>query len=155
CARHSQRRAAMARPLRHVPTEQHDLSGSSREDSSNQIEQSRLAGAVGPDDRLALAGHDRKRDAAHRAQSAKAFGQAPQLEGGRVAVRLHLSSLADCNEAAGAHARPGQPKSLITEFTGREVAAVDRRLEELLLIELAELVDVRVGLDDGIPELLL
>src|SRR5262249_40461217 len=61
---------------------------------------------------------------------------------------------ADCNEAAGARARPGQPKSLIAEFTGWEVAAVDRRLEELLLVELAELVDVRVGLDDGIPELL-
>src|SRR5262249_54687607 len=58
-------------------------------------------------------------------------------------------------KAAGApRAGPGR-QALIAVFAGREVAAVDRRLEELVLVELPELGDVRIGLDDGIPELLL
>src|SRR5262249_58538994 len=65
-SRHSKRRAPMARPLGHVLTEQHDLSGGGRENSGNQIEQGRLAGAVRSDDRLALAGHDLERDVPHR-----------------------------------------------------------------------------------------
>src|SRR4030095_14881925 len=55
----------------------------------------------------------------------------------------------------GCATAPRPMGALIAEFAGREVAAVDRRLEELLLFELPELVDVRIGLDDGVPELVL
>src|SRR6266545_4476556 len=58
-------------------------------------------------------------------------------------------------EEAGAATAPRPMGALIAEFAGREVAAVDRRLEELLLVELPELVDVRIGLNDGVPELVL
>src|SRR5262249_5671910 len=50
---------------------------------------------------------------------------------------------------------PASGGLLFAEFTRRIVAAVHRRLEELVLLELPELIDVRVGLDDRIPELLL
>src|SRR5262249_4851296 len=50
---------------------------------------------------------------------------------------------------------PPSSAPLITEFAGREVAAVDRLLEELVFVELSELADVRIGLDDGVPKLLL
>src|SRR6516162_7180597 len=65
-------------------------------------------------------------------------------------------SLPIASEATGA--RETEPRSmamLVAEFAGRVVSAVDRRLEELLLVELPELGDVRVSLDDGVPELLL
>src|ERR1041384_6864836 len=42
---------------------------------------------------------------------------------------------------------------LVAELAGRIIAAVDRRCQELGLLELAELIDVRIGLDDGVPEL--
>src|SRR5262244_600559 len=65
-------------------------------------------------------------------------------------------SLPIASEATGALAMEPRPTAaLIAVFAGREVAAVDRRLEELVLVELPELGDVRIGLDDGIPELLL
>src|SRR5262249_42932857 len=43
----------------------------------------------------------------------------------------------------------------LAELTRREVAAVDRLLEELGLAVLPELTDVRVGLDDRVPQLVL
>src|SRR5215471_16392186 len=43
----------------------------------------------------------------------------------------------------GRRGRPGR-QALIAEFAGREVATVDRRLEELVLVELPELGDVRI-----------
>src|SRR6516164_3741637 len=59
-------------------------------------------------------------------------------------------------EATGALAMEPRPTAaLIAEFAGREVPAVDRLLEELVLAELPELADVRIGLDDGVPKLLL
>src|SRR5262245_11664572 len=65
-------------------------------------------------------------------------------------------SLPSASEATGAPEMEPRPMAaLIAEFAGRVVAAVDRRLEELLLVELPELGDVRIGLDDGVPELLL
>src|SRR5262252_4399472 len=65
-------------------------------------------------------------------------------------------SLPSASEATGApETEPRPMAALVAEFAGREVAAVDRRLEELLLVELPELVDVRISLDDGVPELLL
>src|SRR5215469_9766023 len=65
-------------------------------------------------------------------------------------------SLPIASEAAGARETEPRPTAtLVAEFAGRVVAAVDRRLEELLLVELPELADVRIGLDDGVPELLL
>src|SRR3954471_3790731 len=45
--------------------------------------------------------------------------------------------------------------ALFAELAGRKVATVDGLLEELGLAELSELTDVRIGLDDGVPELLL
>src|SRR5579872_6996371 len=44
---------------------------------------------------------------------------------------------------------------LLAVFAGREVAAVDRLLEELLLLVLPELADRRIGLDHRVPELVL
>src|SRR5262245_52246399 len=59
-------------------------------------------------------------------------------------------------EATGALAmEPRRTAALIAEFAGRKVPAVDRRLEELVLVELPELADVRIGLDDGVQKLLL
>jgi len=89
----------MARPLGHVLTKQHDLSGGRRENSGDQIEQGRLAGAVRSDDGLAIAGHDLERDVAHGAQAAEALRECPELENGLAAVRVrvgvHLGFLAD------------------------------------------------------------
>ena len=89
----------MARPLGHVLAEQHDLSGGGRENSGDQIEQGRLAGAVRSDDGLAVAGHDLERDVAHGAQAAEALRECPELENrlaaGRVRVGVHLGFLAD------------------------------------------------------------
>src|SRR5436190_22441541 len=45
--------------------------------------------------------------------------------------------------------------ALFAVFAGRIVAAIDRGLEELVLIELPELADSRIGLDDRVPELRL
>src|SRR6266550_3217293 len=45
--------------------------------------------------------------------------------------------------------------ALFAELAGRKVATVDRLLEELGFAELSELTDVRIGLDDRVPELLL
>src|SRR5262249_15969691 len=56
---------------------------------------------------------------------------------------------------AGAPRTPRLSIALIAELAGRKVAAVDRRLEKLVLVELAELADVGIGLDDRIPKLLL
>src|SRR5215469_9456731 len=64
-------------------------------------------------------------------------------------------SLPIANERPGPETEPRPMTALVAEFAGREVAAVDRRLEELLLVELPELGDVRISLDDGVPELLL
>src|SRR5262249_38327628 len=58
-------------------------------------------------------------------------------------------------KAAGAPRVGPDRQALIAVFAGREVAAVDRCLEELVLVELPELGDVRIGLDDGVPELVL
>src|SRR5262249_54068482 len=157
---HSERRAPMARPLGHVLTEQHDLSGGGRKNSGDQIEQRRLAGAVRSDDRLAVAGHDLERDVAHGAQAAEALRERPELENRLAAVRvrvgIHLGFPAIASERTGAPATEPRPTTtLIAEFAGREVPAVDRRLEELLLVELPELADVRIGLDDRVPKLFL
>src|SRR5438105_11011841 len=65
-------------------------------------------------------------------------------------------SLPIASEATGApETEPRPTAALVAEFAGREVAAVDRRLEEFLLVELPELADVRISLDDGVPKLLL
>src|SRR4051812_23410771 len=45
--------------------------------------------------------------------------------------------------------------ALLAELTGREILAVNRLLQEGLLAVGPELADVRVGLDDGVPELFL
>src|SRR5690242_1543920 len=45
--------------------------------------------------------------------------------------------------------------TLLAELAGRIVAAVHRRLQELVLLELTELADVRISLDDRVPELFL
>src|SRR5437588_10695344 len=50
---------------------------------------------------------------------------------------------------------PAMTMVLFAEFARREIAAVDRLLEERLLAVLPELADVRVGLDHGVPQLLL
>ena len=77
---HSERGTPMAGPGGDVLPEQQHLPRRGREDPGDQVEQRRLAGAVGTDDRLAFAGHDRKRDAAHGAQPAKALRQVSELE---------------------------------------------------------------------------
>src|SRR5215467_1782072 len=65
-------------------------------------------------------------------------------------------SLPIASEATGApETEPRPMAALVAEFAGREVAAVDRRLEELVFAELPELADVRISLDDGVPKLLL
>src|SRR5262245_11789862 len=65
-------------------------------------------------------------------------------------------SLPIASERTGAPATEPRPAAaLVAEFAGREVPAVDRRLEELVLFELPELADVRISLDDGVPKLLL
>src|SRR5262245_4851829 len=55
----------------------------------------------------------------------------------------------------GSWRNPSSIATLIAELAGRVVAAVDGRLQELVLVELTELSDIRVGLDDGVPELIL
>jgi len=57
-------------------------------------------------------------------------------------------------ESRGSGSEP-RSWSFFAELAGRIVAAVDGRRQELSLLELAELVDVRIGLDDRIPELLV
>src|SRR5205085_7830098 len=64
-------------------------------------------------------------------------------------------SLASGNKEPGRANAPRADRRLIAEFAGREVTAVDGRLEELLLVELPELGDVWIGLDHRIPELFL
>src|SRR5262245_52909808 len=44
---------------------------------------------------------------------------------------------------------------LFAELTGRIIATVNGSLQELVLLELAELIDVRIGLDDDVPEFVL
>src|SRR5262249_52311446 len=44
---------------------------------------------------------------------------------------------------------------LFAELAGRIIPAVDGSLQKLVLLELAELIDVRIGLDDDVPELFL
>src|SRR5262249_21215707 len=65
-------------------------------------------------------------------------------------------SLPIASEATGAHETEPRPMAvLVAEFAGRVVSAVDRRLEELLLVELPELVDVRIGPDGGVSGVIL
>src|SRR5215831_13040043 len=66
-----------------------------------------------------------------------------------------LPSVSQRTEAGAPQTEPRLTIALIAEFAGRKVAAVNRGLEELLFVELAELADVRIGLDDRIPKLLL
>src|SRR5262245_9726040 len=75
----------------------------------------------------------------------------------RASVVTSVSApIARGGEAAGAPDAELRPTvALVAELAGWIVAVIDRRLEELVLVELSELADVRVGLDDGVPELLL
>ena len=130
-----------------------------RKYAGDQVEQRGLAGAVRPDDRLAVAGHDLERDAAHGMKAAEALRQPFQLKDRRLAVGwrvgAHVGFLC-VKEGTGASMRsPGPLIMLVAELAGRIVAAVDRRRQELVLLELPELIDVRIGLDDGVPELFL
>src|SRR5262249_2180490 len=51
--------------------------------------------------------------------------------------------------------RPPIVTALFAELAWWEIAAVNRLLEELGLAELSKLADIRIGLDHGVPELLL
>src|SRR5262249_13972194 len=72
----------------------------------------------------------------------------------RVLIGHHLQIPAD---QAKAETLPGSQLrfALVAMLARREVPAVDRRRQELFLVELPELVDVRISLDNRVPELLL
>src|SRR5215510_5576464 len=53
------------------------------------------------------------------------------------------------------HCSPLTEACLVAIFARREVAAVDRLLQERILAVGPELADVRIGLDDSVPELVL
>src|ERR1700730_17660932 len=88
--RHSESRPSIAGPARNVPAEQQNLSRSRRQNSSYQIKERGLAGAIRADNGLAVASHDLERDVMQGAQTAEALGQAPQLENGLNAMRRRL-----------------------------------------------------------------
>src|SRR5690349_886364 len=73
---------------------QANFAGTRRVDTGDEIDQRRLAGAIGPDEAADLAGGDADRDVFRRRQSAEAFGEALGLE-----QRRHQTS------------RPRSPKS--------------------------------------------
>src|SRR6202023_1712984 len=50
---------------------------------------------------------------------------------------------------------PGDDGALFTIFAGREVAAIDRLLEERVLAVSPELADGRIGLDHHVPQLIV
>ena len=91
-ARHAERGAAVALPAGDVLAEQQHLPGARRKNAGDQVEQRGLAGAVRPDDRLAVAGHDLERDAAHGMKAAKALGQPLQFKDGRLAVGCRVGA---------------------------------------------------------------
>ncbi len=79
-ARHAERGALVARPVGHVLPEQKNLARRHRKNAGNQIEQRGLAGAVGADDGLAVAGHDAQRDVARGLQATETLAQILELE---------------------------------------------------------------------------
>ena len=112
-ARHAERGAAVALPGRDVVAEQQHLPDARRKYSGDQVEQRGLAGAVRPDDGLAVAGHDLERDAAHGVKAAEALGQPLQFEDGRLAVGCrvgaHVRFLGVMEEGPGLRMRsPGR-----------------------------------------------
>src|ERR1700704_3223721 len=73
----------------------------------------------------------------------------------RASVLTSLSPPIAIEITGAPETEPRPSVALIAEFAGREVPIVHRLLEELVLAELPELADVRIGLDDSVPELLL
>src|SRR5262245_4739013 len=65
------------------------------------------------------------------------------------------STLPPLPSCKGAALPPTPISASLAEFAWRKVAAVDGLLEELCLAESPELADVGIGLDHGVPELLL
>ncbi len=74
-ARHALGCALMALPLGNVLAEQQHLAGRHRVNAGDQVKQGRLAGAVRPDDRLAVAHHDAERYVTRGFQAAEIFRQ--------------------------------------------------------------------------------
>ena len=67
---------------RHVARPEPDAPRRGRHRARDQVEQRRLAGAVGPDDRAHLARRDGEVHAAHRGEAPEAPGEAARLENG-------------------------------------------------------------------------
>src|SRR5262249_14770199 len=155
-ARHPERSALMAPPLCDVLAEQDDATRRRRINAGNDIEQCRLAGTVRPDDRLAVAWHDLQSDVARGVQAAEALAQPSKFKRRyglaiRLGIGAHAHVLIRLEEIAGApNGSPGD-LSLFAEFAGREIAAIDRLRQELVLPVSPELGDVRVGLDHSVP----
>src|SRR5262245_16278078 len=76
-------------------------------------------------------------------------------------VIVLLPCCRDAPAPAGGHrcqfvlSLPISPSPLVAESARRIVAPIDRHFQVLVFFELPELADVGVGLDDGVPELVL
>src|SRR5205823_8796555 len=90
--------AAIGGPTSHVVAEDVDLSAVERLEAADEVEDGRLAGAVGPDEPQDLALVDGEVDAVHRGDAAVALGQAIRLEHRR--LQQQLVGLAVANPGA-------------------------------------------------------
>src|SRR5262249_12146597 len=148
----------MARPFGDILAEQNHLSRRDRIDTGDEVKQCGLAGSIRADDRLAITRHDAQRDVARGLKPAEAFAQCLELERRDIAaVRLSSAAHADIlrilERNAGAVTPGPGALSLFAVLARREVAAIDRLSKEFVLAVSPELADVRIRLDDRIPEL--
>src|SRR5262249_60322465 len=115
-----------------------------------------LAAAVRPGYRLAGGWPERQSGGGRAVQAAGALAQPSECKRRdglviRLGIGAHALVLIRLEEIAGApNGSPGD-LSLFAEFAGREIAAIDRLRQELVLPVSPELGDVRVGLDHSVP----
>src|SRR5690606_1480834 len=122
--------APVGRPVRHVLALQMDGPGVGAEKARYLVDQSRLAGAVGPDQGQALAGLKRQRDIVGDLQAAERLAQAFYMQHAHARLPIALAARrASCLSAAGTKPRGrnttsiSKPPMTNSQWKGLAVAA--------------------------------
>ena len=144
-APHAAADALMRRQVGDVLAEEADAAGRRQEIAGHGVEQRRLAGAVGAEDRAPFAGRDPHIDAGERHQRAEMPRHAFELE------RMRAGALETCRQRSFGHWRLA-PQSL-TLRAARIVAADHAELQELVFGNAERLVDLRHHLDQLVVEI--